>query len=58
MIFFLQKLARAQIIFLRGRLKMNKISYTVELFRTGYFDIKCVQLFRKLINGGKIYQIL
>lgn len=58
MTFFLQKLVRAQMIFLRGRLKMNKICYTVELFPTGYFDIKSVQLFRKLINGGKIYQML
>lgn len=58
MTFLLQKLVRAQMIFLRGRLKMKKISYTVELFPTGYFDIKIVQLFRKLINRGKIHQIL
>lgn len=37
---------------------MNKISYTVQLFPTGYFDIKIVQQFRKLIKGGKIHQIL
>lgn len=53
--FLLQQRARVPMIFLRRRLKINKISYTVELFPTGYFDIKIVQLFRKLINRRKIH---
>lgn len=54
---FLQRLVRAQMIFLRAGLKMHKISYCGTL-SPRIFDIKIVQLFRKLINGGKIRQTL